>query len=83
MDWSTLIAALASLVTSVALFLSVVGVHRNVKTVKEDLSTVNGISIGGLAERAEGRRISHIPEVARTDAEQIYVDSLEAGGRDL
>jgi len=52
--------------------------------VYRQLRTGNGIPVGELAERQEGRRILRdIPKVDRSSSEQGYVDNLRAGGRNL
>jgi phage shock protein A len=56
-------------------------VATTVEHVQDQLKTVNGLEVGELADRAEGRRISEIPELERTHSEQRYVQNLEEGGR--
>ena len=80
---AAVISAVASLLTAIALLFSVITNRKNIKQVQNNIDTVNGIPIGGLMERQEGRRIQKIPEHSRTDSEQIYVDNLIEGGRDL
>lgn len=50
--------------------------------VREEVQTANGIPMGEMADRAEGRRIAELEPETRTPSEQSYVDRLDAGGRD-
>jgi hypothetical protein len=56
-------------------------VSDTVDYVQKQLTTVNGLEIGQLADREEGRRIKEIPEHERTRSEQRYADNLDEGGR--
>lgn len=56
-------------------------VADTVDHVQQQLTTVNGLEVGELADRQEGRRLSELPEAERTGAEQRYVENLEQGGR--
>ena len=53
--------------------------HQVVAEVHEQLETVNGLAVGELLDRAEGRRIQDIPKTERSAAEQNYVRNLEEG----
>lgn len=57
----------------------VAATHRVVEQVHEQLDTVNGLAVGELLDRQEGRRIQDIPRADRSDAEQNYVRNLEEG----
>ena len=57
--------------------------HRLLK-LEEGVNTRNGMTIGKLAERTEGRRIEEDVKVGdQTPSEKRYVDALHEGGRDL
>lgn len=49
---------------------------EKVGAVKADTSTTNGMTLGSLADQAEGRRQSDIPEGDRTRGGQRYVDGV-------
>jgi hypothetical protein len=84
MDWTGIIGSLASLITAVAVLISVIGVHRKVTEVATEVRTANGITLAALADRGEGRRIEQdVPAGERTSSEQAYVEKLHEGGRDL
>lgn len=52
--------------------------RREVKAIAANVETVNGRSVGTLAELNEGRRVRReIPRKDRTDREQSYVELLE------
>lgn len=83
-DNASLIAAIASLVTGVGLLISSIAVlrgqrqsHEKLDDVAAKVETVNGLTLGTLAERQEGRAIvEHVPETERTPGQQVYVDRL-------
>jgi len=71
-----LITSVASLLTSVAILVSVLRIHGEVKT-------TNGLTMAALADRQEGRRIEDdVAAGDRTSKEQKYVEKLHEGGRD-
>ena len=75
-DISGNVTAVAALVTSLATLVATLRTHREVKT-------ANGLSIGKLTERAEGRRIlADVLPADRTKSEQGYVEQLDVDGRD-
>ncbi len=53
-----------------------------VTAVHDEVATTNGIPVGEMLERQEGRRIQGLPVDDRTPSEQEYVTKLVAGGRD-
>lgn len=53
--------------------------HHVVAEVHEQLDTVNGLAVGELLDRQEGRRIQDIPKDQRSAAEQNYLRDLEEG----
>lgn len=53
------------------------------KQVVEEVKTTNGIPIGLMLEREEGRRIEGINPGQRTPSEQEYVNKLKEGGRNM
>lgn len=71
------ITALASLITAIALAISVVLNRRAIRSVHDEVRTSNGLTLAALADRAEGRRIGQdIDPENRTKSEQHYVDEL-------
>lgn len=71
------ITAVASLVTSCALAVSVLVNRRAIKGVHNEVKTSNGLTMAALADRTEGRRIeADIPHGERTASEQHYVEGL-------
>jgi hypothetical protein len=51
-------------------------VHAAVEITNSAVETGNSLSLGGLADNAESRRIAEIPEVDRTDAERKHIDTV-------
>jgi hypothetical protein len=79
---STGVIAFSSLLTAVT---ALVTRHGQIKTqeklevVHQEVKTANGIALGALADRVEGRDISrNVPVEDRTTTEQHYVDKLDA-----
>lgn len=74
------ITALPSTVAAIAalrVHRAVTDVSHAVTDVKAEVKTSNGIALGLLADRAEGRRvIADIPAEDRTASEQGYVERL-------
>jgi len=80
---------LAALVTALATLLSVTlntvitlrgqrDTTRRLDDVHDEVRTINGQSLGDLADADEGRRIEEdIPHADRTTSEQGYVDRLK------
>ena len=54
-------------------------VATTVEHVQDQLKTVNGLEVGELLDRSEGRRIQDIPKTERSATEQNYVRNLEEG----
>lgn len=74
-DVPAIIAAVASLVTALAVLLSVILTFR----VHKEVKTSNGKSIAVLADLNEGRRIeAHVPPDDRTPEDDRYVELVEA-----
>jgi hypothetical protein len=78
-----IITSLGVFVTACAAAVSIVRNGKVIKGVDRKVDTVNGRSLGILAELNEGRRIRHdiVPE-QRTVREQSYVNLLEQVERD-
>jgi hypothetical protein len=78
LDIPSTITALTGLVAAVAAMWSVIHNGKTLKQVDSRVETVNGRSIGILAELAEGRRIRRdIPSEQQTVREMAYVTLLE------
>ena len=53
-------------------------IRSKVDDVHNEVRTVNGLTLGNLADRNEGQRIlENVPPTQRTAAEQHYVEQLE------
>lgn len=82
MDWT----GLAAVITALGVFYQIVmttrrdrRVEAKVDDVHAEVRTANGIAVGLLAERAEGRRIeADVPTADRTVSEQGYVERLNS-----
>ena len=55
----------------------VMRVEKVLGAVLAEIHTLNGASIGELADRVEGRAAREVPEDERTEADQHYVDTLD------
>lgn len=55
----------------------VVRVEKVLSAVLAEIHTLNGASIGELADRVEARAAREVPEDERTEADQHYVDTLD------
>lgn len=56
-------------------------IEDGLAAIARDVRTQNGILLGDLVERTEGRRIiEEVPKADRTSSEQGYVDRLADGG---
>jgi len=84
------LAQAAAARTAAATIVTLKDVHQDLQAntqitqdVQLEVATTNGIKLGKMAERVEGRRIEEIPEDKRTPSEQEYVEKLIAGGRNL
>ena len=55
----------------------VVRVEKVLRAVLAEIHTLNGASIGELADRVEARAAREVPEDERTAADQHYVDTLD------
>jgi hypothetical protein len=81
----TVISSVALLVGVLRVSRTVLEVHQKVDRVdhkvdqvSQDVATANGIPLGELAERIEGRRVAaDIPRAVRTASEQGYVERLD------
>lgn len=77
------ISAIAQLVASVATLLTAVAVLRKVEGVQREVKTLNGLTIGNLADRAEGRRIeADVAPEDRTIEQARYADNLASDEAD-
>lgn len=73
---ATRLADFALVLTAATGLVSAVGVLL----VRREVKTANGQTIAKLADLTEGRRVeADIPEHARTESEQHYVDNLNPG----
>lgn len=83
--------AVGTVITAVAVLVATIKAAKTAKEVKADVSQVhdevrtgNGITIAGLVDLAEGRRIRvEIKPEDRTKSEQAYVDGLERAEDEL
>ena len=55
----------------------VMRVEKVLSAVLAEIHTLNGASIGALADRVEARAAREVPEDERTEADQHYVDTLD------
>lgn len=79
-DTSTIITAIATLVTALTALASVLLNSRRIKTldtkveeVHSEVKTANSLSIAQLADADETRRIDHIPKKSRTRGEKEHI----------
>ena len=76
-DIADVATGIAALLTATGLLLGQWVIYRRLTTVKNEITTANGITMAVLAERAEGRRIERdVTSDDRTVSETGYVDRL-------
>lgn len=74
---ASLIFAIAGLLTSVTGLIVVLDARRKIGAVHGEVSTLNGKTIGVLADNAEGRRILEtIPLDKQTSHDKAYIEAL-------
>jgi len=72
-ETSAIITAIATLVTALTAFVSVVVNSRRIKDVKNEVKTGNSQTIAQLTDAVETRRIDKIPPKKRTRLEKSHV----------
>ena len=83
-DWPGVglaLAGLAAVIGAIGTTVAQIRTSGRVKEIHAEVATSNGIPMGEMAERQEGRRIAELPVATRTASEQEYVAKLDAGGR--
>lgn len=77
---AAMLGAIAQMVASVAILITVV---RGQRTTHSLVRTMNGKTIGALADLAEGRRIElDVPADERSASQRHYVENVEVDRED-
>lgn len=78
-DLALLVTAIAALVGAVASVISASIGRKNRDTIREvhtEVKTMNGVSMGALADNAETRRIEEKPKEKRTSADWQHLSDV-------
>jgi hypothetical protein len=80
-DLTRLVTDILTLVVAAIVLLRTTRTKKTVDQVHDELKTANGLSVGKLADNAEGRRIvADIARIDRTSSEQRYVEGISTEG---